>query len=77
MTTELVLLLSIFAFVLLGAFVGEGSGPGYAFLTGGPHLGARIEMHLATGHGFPTEPYTQVKNRYLKPNQPAPTSEYE
>lgn len=77
MTTELVLLLSIFAFVLMGVFVGDGAGPKYAFLTGGPHLGARIEMQLATGHGFPTEPYSNVRNRYLKPSQPAPSSEYE
>jgi hypothetical protein len=75
-TTELVLLLSISAFVLLGAFVGKGSGPKYAFLTGAPHLGARIEQQLTTGHGFPVERGSATLNKYLKPSQDAPQSEF-
>jgi hypothetical protein len=51
MTTEFVLLLSIFVFVTAGAFFGK-SGPLAAFQTSGPRLGARVEMQLSTGRGF-------------------------
>jgi hypothetical protein len=77
MTTEMVLLLSIFAFVVLGAFVGPNAGPNYAFLTGSPHLGARIEQQLTTGRGFPAHPNSAASNEYLKPQQEAPASVYQ
>lgn len=51
MTTEAVLLLGLFVFLLLGAFIGD-SGPRAVFNRSGPRLGARIEQHLATGQGF-------------------------
>lgn len=51
MTTEAVLLLALFAFLLFGAFMGE-NGPRAVFNRSGPRLGARIEKHLATGQGF-------------------------
>ncbi len=51
MTTELVLLLGIFAFLLLGAFLGD-LGPIETLKKSGPRLGARIERDISTGDGF-------------------------
>ena len=51
MTTELVLLLSIFAFLIMGAFLGD-MGPMATFKKSGPRLGARIERNISTGNGF-------------------------
>ena len=49
MTTELVLLMGIFAFVVGGVLI---KAPKQAFRDSGPKLGARIERHLATGRNF-------------------------
>lgn len=51
MTTELVLLLSIFAFVVLGAFLGE-KGPLATFKDASPRLGARVERDMSSGYQF-------------------------
>jgi hypothetical protein len=51
MTTELVLLLSMFVFLVLGSFIGE-NGPRNTFKQSGPRLGARIERDISTGEGF-------------------------
>lgn len=51
MTTELVLLLSMFVFVVLGGFLGDG-GPRKTFQNSAPRLAARIERDLATGADF-------------------------
>ncbi len=51
MTVELVLLLGLYAFLLLGAFMGE-NGPIETFRKSGPRLGARIERNVTTGDGF-------------------------
>lgn len=51
MTVELVLLLGLYAFLLLGAFLGD-NGPIETFRKSGPRLGARIERNVATGDGF-------------------------
>lgn len=51
MTTEAVLLLGLFAFLLLGAFVGE-NGPKQIFARSGPRLAARLEGELTTGKNF-------------------------
>lgn len=51
MTTELVLLLSMFVFIVLGGFIGEG-GPRNTFKQSGPRLGARLERDIATGADF-------------------------
>ncbi len=53
MTTELILLLGLFAFLLLGSFLNERSGIEATFKKSAPRLGARIEKHLETGGGFP------------------------
>lgn len=51
MSTEYILLLGIYGFILLGAFVGD-KGPGATFQDAGPRLGARVERNIATGRGF-------------------------
>lgn len=51
MTTEIVLLLGIFAFLVGGALFGE-RGPFQVFARSGPRLAARIEKHVAIGREF-------------------------
>lgn len=52
MTTELVILLGIFAFLLVGVFFGESDSFRATFERSSPKLGARLERHLETGGGF-------------------------
>ncbi len=51
MTTELILLLGLFAFILGGAFMGD-SGPRKVFERAAPMLGARVEQHINIGNRF-------------------------
>lgn len=51
MTTELVLLLSVFAFITGPLFFRE-NGPVRVFEKSGPKLGARLEKNIATGQRF-------------------------
>ena len=51
MTVELVLLLSIFATVTLGIFLGD-VGPIQTFKKATPKLGARVERNISVGDGF-------------------------
>jgi hypothetical protein len=51
MTVELVLLLSIFGFMVMGIFLGP-FGPIQTFKTAAPMLGARIERNISIGQGF-------------------------
>ena len=51
MTTELVLLLGIFAFIVMGIFLGN-AGPLETFKTAGPRLGARVERNISIGNQF-------------------------
>jgi hypothetical protein len=51
MTVELVLLLGIYAFILLGAFLGD-TGPIETFKKSAPRLGARVERNISVGDGF-------------------------
>lgn len=53
MTTELILLIGLFAFILLGSFLNNENGIEATFKKSAPRLGARIEKHLETGTGFP------------------------
>lgn len=48
MTTELVILLALCLFVIVGVF----KTPAASFERAGPHLGMRIEKNLETGVGF-------------------------
>lgn len=51
MTTELVLLLCVFAFVTAGAIFGE-KGPFGVLASSSPRLGARLEQNIAIGKKF-------------------------
>ena len=51
MTTELVLLLGLFAFILGGAFLGD-NGPRKVFERSAPRLGARVESQITIGRKF-------------------------
>lgn len=51
MTVELVLLLGIYGFLVLGAFLGD-LGPIETFKKSAPRLGARVERNISTGDGF-------------------------
>lgn len=51
MTVELVLLLSIFGFMIIGVFLGP-LGPIETFKKASPRLAARVERNLSVGDGF-------------------------
>lgn len=51
MTIEFVLLLGLYAFILLGAFLGD-KGPGATFKNAGPRFAAKVERNVSTGRGF-------------------------
>jgi hypothetical protein len=51
MTVELVLLLGLYVFIVLGAFLGD-LGPIQTFKKSAPRLAARIERNISTGDGF-------------------------
>jgi len=51
MTVELVLLLGIYVFIVIGAFFGP-TGPISTFKKSGPRLAARIERNISVGDGF-------------------------
>ncbi len=51
MSTELVLLVGLFVFLLMGAFLGDG-GPRVTFATSAPRLAARVERDLISGGRF-------------------------
>lgn len=72
MTTEAVLLLGLFAFLLLGAFMGE-NGPRSVFNKSGPRLGARLEQHISTGQGFQRNGNRQPAWTRPAGNEPAGT----
>lgn len=52
MTTELVLLMALSAFLAYGAFFNSDTGPAAVYQKSGPRLAAHIEQHLSTGRGF-------------------------
>jgi hypothetical protein len=47
-TTEFILLLGLYAFILLGAFLGE-KGPVATFKSAGPRLAAKVEKDISIG----------------------------
>jgi hypothetical protein len=51
MTTEIVLILAIYGFVILGTFLGD-LGPIATFKKSGPRLGAKIERDISVGTEF-------------------------
>ena len=52
MTTELVLLLAVYALVIMALFLDKEIGVVNTFTNNLPKLSARIEKHTATGYGF-------------------------
>jgi hypothetical protein len=51
MTVELVLLVGIYGFLIIGAFLGD-LGPIETFKKSAPRLAARVERNISTGDGF-------------------------
>ncbi len=51
MTTEFILILGLYAFILLGAFLGE-RGPISTFKGSAPRLAAKLEKDISVGKGF-------------------------
>lgn len=51
MTMELVLLLFVYMFILLGVFNSD-KGPAGVFRESGPRLAAKLEKDVSVGHGF-------------------------
>lgn len=72
MTTELVLLLSMFVFLVLGGFIRDG-GPRKTFEDSAPKLAARLERDIATGADFTNrgEPA-----KWVAPKQKVETGEF-
>jgi hypothetical protein len=50
-TTEFLLLLIVFVYIVMGAMLGP-NGMEATFRSAGPALGARVEKQLETGSGF-------------------------
>ena len=65
MTVELVLVLGMYGFILLGAFMGD-SGPFATFKKSGPRLAARVERNVSVGDGFRVSKDGQGVN-WIKP----------
>ncbi len=51
MTVELVLLVGIYGFLIIGAFLGD-LGPIETFKKSAPRLAARVERNISVGDGF-------------------------
>lgn len=73
MTTELVLLIMIFVFLVSRAFFGE-HGPLKTFEGSGPKLGARIEKQLSTGRNFNN--LNGARQRWEMPSTGAPDGRF-
>ena len=69
MTTELVLLLGLFAFILGGAFIGD-KGPRKVFSQAAPRLAARVEQNITFGHRFNFRDGRNIE--WAKPDGAAP-----
>lgn len=70
MTTELILLLSLTAFILFGVVLGD-NGIQATFRASSPRLGARLERNLATGVGFSIN---GEQTQWARPSGRAPVS---
>ena len=54
MTTEFVLLIGVYAFIVIGVFLGD-SGPVSTFRDSAPRFAAKLERNIAVGQGFRRE----------------------
>ena len=68
MTTEFVLILGLYAFILLGAFLGE-NGPIATFKKSGPRLSARVERDMAVGKNFLNKKFGAPTVQWLDPDE--------
>jgi hypothetical protein len=68
MTVELVLLVGIYGFLIIGAFLGD-LGPIETFKKSAPRLAARVERNISTGDGFRNSKDGQGVN-WVKPQGP-------
>ncbi len=68
MSTELILLLSLYAFILLGVFFDPETGIGATFEKSAPRLAARVEANISTGTGFADPAGGNSKPSWLKPS---------
>lgn len=69
MTVELVLLLGIYVFIVLGAFLGD-LGPIQTFKKSAPRLAARVERNISTGDGFRKSASDNLGVNWLPPQGP-------
>ncbi len=72
MTTELVLLLGLFAFIVGGLFFGQ-KGPLKVYQTSGPRLAARIERQITIGNQFKNKGGTNYDWTHPDANPPTGT----
>ncbi len=68
MTVELVLIVGIYGFLILGAFMGD-LGPIETFKKSAPRLAARIERNISTGDGFRSSKDGEAV-AWVKPDSP-------
>lgn len=68
MTTEFVLLLGLYAFILIGAFLGD-RGPMATFRSAGPRFAAKLERDISTGNQFNDKTKGQKSLYWMEPNQ--------
>lgn len=66
MSVELVLLLGIYGFLIIGAFLGD-LGPIETFKKSAPRLAARVERNISVGDGFRSSTDGQGVN-WIKPD---------
>jgi hypothetical protein len=69
MTVELVLLVGIYGFLIIGAFLGD-LGPIETFKKSAPRLAARVERNISTGDGFRNSKDGRGVN-WIKPEGPS------
>lgn len=68
-TTEYVLILGLYAFILLGTFLGE-RGPVSTFNSSGPRLAAKVEKNISVGKKFINATTNAPIVSWLNPEQP-------
>lgn len=71
MTVELVLLLGLYGFILMGALLGK-TGPVETFKKSAPRLAARIERNISTGDGFRQAKAGMTPVKWTAPNIKGP-----
>lgn len=67
MTTEFVLLLGLFAFILLGTLLGD-RGPVKTFQGSAPRLAAKIERDISVGRNFQNQKTGDATITWQDPN---------